>query len=692
MLDGLFRPRAVAVIGASGNPYSIGHIVVKNLVNNGFVGPVFPINPKGGTIRSIQAYKSILDVPCDTIDLVNISIRNVYVPQVLEECGQKGVKYAIVHSAGFKEVGPEGEELERLMVETAHKHGIRIFGPNSQGIQNADPDVSVYANFTFVPQNPGNISIIAQGGGMGEMLKLHLHNVGLGHRMYCSYGNECDLTMPEILKYYGQDEGTRVIMMQTESFKDPRAFLEVAAAITPHKPILAIKAGRTAEGSKAVSSHTGALVDQVKMAEAMYRKAGVVPFTDTHEMIKAAIAMSTQNPPSNNRIGIITNTGGPGIQAVDESISQGLELANWSKDGKNQLEKTQFAEASLGNPVDVVATANQDHYHAAISTLLAEEETDMVMVFFVTAPFTDIDAIAQRIKEATDESDKPVVVVVETFSENYRLIDQLREADLPVYEFPEDGVRALAAMTRYSQLRDRERQDVPELDTNRSRANTIIANYRGKDAYLTQEDAFAVLSAYGIRAPRMAGFSSAAGLDGAAEVVRFPCVLKIDSADVLHKSDEGGVVLNISNVDQLQDAYDGMLEKFGSESVCLLMEQMPKGHELIAGVAASDGLGSLVMFGLGGIFVEVLKDVAAAVAPLSLPEADELVKAIEGFEILTGLRGQDPVDVAAVAEMLVRVSLLAADFPEIVEMDLNPIFAYPEGQSPVAVDARMKIK
>lgn len=692
MLDGLFRPRAVAVIGASENPFSIGHIVVKNLVNNGFAGPVFPVNPKGGNIRNLEAFKSILDVPCDTIDLVNISIRNTFVPAVLEDCGKMGVKFAIVHSAGFKEVGPEGEKLERLMVETAHRHGIRIFGPNSQGIQNADPEVSVYANFTFVPQNPGNISIIAQGGGMGEMLKLHLHNVGLGHRMYCSYGNECDLSMPEILEYYGKDQGTRVIMMQTESFKDPRAFLETAAAITPHKPILAIKAGRTDEGSKAVSSHTGALVDQVKMAEAMYRKAGVIPFTDTHEMIKAAIAMSTQNPPSGGRIGIITNTGGPGIQAVDESIAQGLELATWSDAGLKRLEETQFAEASLGNPVDVVATANQDHYHAAISTLLAEKNTDMVMVFFVTAPFTDIDAIAQRIKEATSESNKPVVVVVETFSENYRLIEQLRAADLPVFEFPEDGARALAAMTRYSNLRDRQQETVPDLATDRERADNILAKYRGKDAYLTQEDAFAVLNAYGIQAPRMAGFSSATGLDGAAEIVGFPCVLKIDSADVVHKSDEGGVILGISDFQSLEEAYKDLMGKFGTDSTCILMQHMPAGRELIAGVAASEGLGSLVMFGLGGVFVEVLKDVAVGVAPLSRIEANELMETIQGFEVLTGLRGQDPVDLPAVAEMLVRVSLLANDFPEIVEMDLNPIFAYPEGQAPVAVDARMKVE
>ncbi|MBU1074096.1 acetate--CoA ligase family protein, partial [bacterium] len=616
MLDGLFRPRAVAVIGASANPYSIGHIVVRNLVQYGFKGPVFPVNPKGGVVRSMQAYKSILDVPCD-VDLVNISIRNVFVPKVLEECGKKGVKFAIVHSAGFKEVGPEGETLEREMVETARRNGIRIFGPNSQGIQNADPDVSVYANFTFVPQKPGNVSIVAQGGGMGEMLKLHLHNVGLGHRMYCSYGNECDLAMPEILTYYGQDEGTRVIMMQTESFKDPRAFLEAAAAITPHKPILAIKAGRTTEGSVAVSSHTGTLVNQATMAEAMYRKAGVVQFTDTHRMVKAAIAMSTQDPPPGNRIGIITNTGGPGIQAVDESVSRGLELARWSEAGTAKLRESLFAEASLGNPVDVVATANHNHYHAAVSTLLAEADTDMVLVFFVTAPFADTDAIAVRIKEATEGSDKPVVVVVETYSEMYGLIDKLRAADLPVFEFAEDGARALAAMNRYARLRARPREDAPDLDVDRAVAEAILARHRGADAYLPQVDAFALLAAYGVPVPAVAPIASEGDLASAAATTGFPCVLKVDAADVVHKSDAGGVALDIADAEELRDAFAEMRAAFPGDGIgFLLMEQKPKGRELIVGATVSPGLGSLVLFGLGGVFVEVMKDVAAAVAPL----------------------------------------------------------------------------
>ena len=690
MLDGLFKPRGIAVVGASANPYSIGHIVIKNLSAYGYKGPIFPINPKGGHIRSFKAFKSILDVP-DVIDLVNISVKYSLVPAVLEECGKKGVKFAIVHTAGFKEVGEEGSQREREMVELAHSYGMRLFGPNSQGIQNADPEVSVYANFTFVPMKPGNISIIAQGGGMGEMLKLHLHNVGLGHRMYCSYGNECDLTMPEILDYYGQDEGTRAIMMQTESFKNPAAFLAIASRITPHKPILAIKAGRTREGSVAVSSHTGTLVDQARMASAMYEKAGVVEFHDTHQMIKAAIAFSTQEPPRGRRIAMITNTGGPGIQAVDEAVDRGLELATWSEEGRAKLEENLYAEASLGNPVDVVATANADHYHAAVETLLAEKDTDMVLVFFVTAPFTDTEAIARRIKEATDGSDKPVVVVVETYSEFYGLIDKLRQSDLPVYEFAEDGARALAAMARYAELRDREIEAPPKISVDRAAAEEILRAHEGRDAYLPQTDAFAILAAYGIPAPKVRPVSGDDDLDAVAADVGFPCVLKVDSADVIHKSDEGGVVLGVSDREALAKGFTDLTERFaGMDATFIIQEQKPAGREIIIGATESPGLGHLVMFGLGGIFVEVMKDVAFALAPLSRPEARVMMREIKGFPILEGVRGETPVDLEAIEDLLLRVSLLVADHPQITELDLNPVFATPEGAC--AVDVRLKVR
>lgn len=692
MLDGLFYPKGVAIIGASNNPYSIGHIVIKNLYEYGYKGPIFPINPKAQHIRSFKCFKSVLDVP-DQIDLVNISIRADLLPGVIKECGEKGVKFCIVHSAGFKEIGEEGIKREREMVELAHKYGMRIFGPNSQGIQNADPEVSVYANFTFVPMKPGNVSIVAQGGGMGEMLKLHLHNVGLGHRMYASYGNECDLSMPEILDYYGQDEGTRVIMMQTESFKDPAAFLEVASRVTPHKPILAIKAGRTQEGSVAVSSHTGTLVDQAAMATAMYRKSGVVQFTDTHQMIKTAIAMSTQDPPAGKRIGIITNTGGPGIQAVDESIENGLTLAKWSDAGKERLKESLYAEASIGNPVDVVATAGADHYFAAMDTLLKEEGTDMVLVFFVTAPFVDLDAIAARIKEACAGSNKPVVVVIETRELWYGLINSLREGGVPVYEFAEDGARALAAMAKYAEMRDRKREDPPELDVDRSAAEKIVKRYEGKNAYIPQVDAFALLRAYGIPAPKVVALNADDDVADAAKEVGYPCVLKIDSTKVIHKSDEGGVVLNIKDDKELSAAFTEMVGWFSEKDAkFIVMEQEPKGTEIIIGATASPGLGSLVMFGLGGIFVEVMKDVVVTLAPLSRPEAREMMQGIKGYKVLEGMRGKKGADLGTVENLLLRVSRLAADFPAIAEMDLNPIFVYPEGTAPAAVDVRIKIQ
>ncbi len=692
MLDALFKPRAIAIIGASNNPYSIGNIVIRNLLEHKFQGPIFPINPKGGHIQCLKAYKSILDVP-DEIDLVNISVQYKLIPSVIEECGKKGVKFAIVHSAGFKEVGEEGIRRERQMVELAHKYGMRVFGPNSQGVQNADPEIMAYANFTFVPMKPGNVSIVAQGGGMGELLKLHLHKVGLGHRMYASYGNECDLTMPEILEYYGKDEGTRVIMMQTESFKDPKKFLEVASRITPHKPILAIKAGRTREGSVAVSSHTGTLVDQAAMATAMFKKAGVVQFYDSDEMIKTAIAMSMQPIPKGRRIGIITNTGGPGIQAVDTAVDSGLELSKWSDEGRARLKASLYAEASLGNPVDVVATAGPDHFHAAVDTLLHEDGVDMVMVYFVTAPFVDLPAIAKRLKDATTGADKPVVCVVCTIDKWAALIHQLRESSIPVYEFAEDASRSLAGMSRYHALRARVAGELrSDLGVDKAAATRLITAYQGKDEYMSQMDAFDLLAAYGIGVPKRAAIKAPGDVAAASAKVGFPCVLKVESSKVIHKSEAGGVVLGIGDVKALQSAYDAMRGKFGPEASLLALEQKPAGREVIIGATEAPGLGTLVMFGLGGVFVEVMKDVVFSVAPLTDREADEMIGGIRGEAVLKGIRGQAGVDLGAIRDLLVRTSRLAADFPNVVEMDLNPILTYPAGQAPCAVDVRIRVR
>jgi acetyltransferase len=387
---------------------------------------------------------------------------------------------------------------------------------------------------------------------------------------------------------------------------------------------------------------------------------------------------------------MITNTGGPGIQAVDEAVDHGLELATWSEKGRAKLAESLYAEASLGNPVDVVATANADHFHAAVETLLAEEGTDMVLVFFVTAPFTDTEAIARRIKEATDASDKPVVVVVETYSEFYGLIDRLRQSDLPVYEFAEDGARALAAMARYTELRERELEAPPELKVDRKAAEEVLGRHEGRDAYIPQVDAFAILSAYGIPAPKVHAVTGPEDLEAAAEV-GFPCVLKVDSTDVIHKSDEGGVVLGIENGEALAAAHAEMTGRFSdTEAAFIVQEQMPAGREVIIGATESPGLGHLVMFGLGGVFVEVMRDVAFALAPLSRPEGLTLMRSIKGFPILEGVRGEPAADLEAVEDLLLRVSRMVADHPSITELDLNPILATPDGAC--AVDVRLKVR
>jgi acetyltransferase len=326
-----------------------------------------------------------------------------------------------------------------------------------------------------------------------------------------------------------------------------------------------------------------------------------------------------------------------------------------------------------------------------VDTLLKEEGTDMVLVFFVTAPFTDTDAIARRIKEATESSDKPVVVVVETWSEQYALIDKLRTSGLPVYEFAEDGARALAAMRRYAEMRDRPKEEPPKIDADRAAAEKVIKPFEGQDAYLPQVEAFKVLSAYGIPVPKVAAIGGPGDLAAAARQVGFPCVLKVDSVHVIHKSDAGGVVLNIADAQALDAAFAEMAKRFeGMEASYLLLEQKPAGHEIVAGVTESPGLGSLVMFGLGGIFVEVMKDVVFGVAPLSRPEAGRMVRAIKGLPVLEGIRGDKGVDLVAVEDLLLRVSRLAADFPGITEMDLNPVLGYPDGT--IAVDVRMKVR
>jgi len=691
MLDALFKPRSVAIIGASNNPLSIGHIVLTNLLDHNFKGPIYPINPKSKFIKSFRAYPSVTDVP-DEIDLVNISIKNTLVPSVLEECGKKGVKFAIVHTAGFKEVGDEGLALEKQIVEIAHKYGMRIYGPNSQGIQNSDPEVSVYANFTFVPMSPGNISIVAQSGGVGETLKLHLYRIGKGIRMYSSFGNEADVSMNEIIDYYGQDEDTKVIMVHIETLKDPAGFLEVANRVTPKKPILALKTGKTSEGTKAVASHTGALIEQETIADVIFKRSGVLRFHSQEDMVDAAVAFSNQPVPKGDRVVIVTNTGGPAIIAVDECISAGLKLAELSPETKETLGKLVFQEAIVSNPVDVVATAGPEQYGGTVEALLKDPNIDSLLLVFVTAPFVDCEGIARKLGEIGETAEKPIVCQVITIQKWAEVIRLIRESGIPVYDFAETEARALSAMTEYGKSVQRKPPSYKEYEVDKTNAESVLSRHRGEEKFLPQKEVFEILRCYGIPTVVTTKIEKEEELEKAAKNIGYPLVLKVDAEKIIHKTEVGGVSLDLKNKTQLQAAFKEMVKKFKEEKPhFILQEYLEVGKEVIMGAKRNEGIQPTIMFGLGGIFVETLKDVQFRLAPLSNEDASEMIQSIKGYPILKGARGEKAVDVDKLTEILIRLSQLAVDFPEIDEMDLNPVFAFEKGKGALVVDARLKI-
>jgi acetyltransferase len=690
MLDALFKPRSVAIVGASNNPFSIGHIVMQNLLNHNFKGPIYPINPKSKSIKSFRAYPSVSEVP-DEVDLVNISIKNTLVPYVLEDCGKKGVKFAIVHTAGFKEVGEEGLQLERQIVEIAHKYGMRIYGPNSQGIQNSDPAISVYANFTFVPMFPGNISIVAQSGGVGETLKLHLYRVGKGIRMYSSFGNEADVSMNEIIDYFGQDEMTKAIMVHIETFKDPAGFLDVASRVTKIKPILALKTGKTSEGTKAVASHTGSLIEQETIADVIFDRAGVLRFHSQQDMIDAAIAFSTQPVPKGERVCIVTNTGGPGIIAVDECMASGLRLAQLSPKTKNDLKKLVFQEAIVSNPVDVVATAGPEQYGGTVAALLKDPNIDSLLLVFVTAPFVDCEGIARKLGEIGKTSKKPIVCQVITIEKWQEVIRLIRESGIPVYDYAETAARVLSSMTDYGNIQMKEAPSFKRYKPKKAEVAQILKRTKDKGGFLTQKDVFAILQSYGIPAVKTAMFKKKVDLLKTAKKIGYPLVLKVDAVDIVHKTESGGVILNLKDEKALMAAFGKMSRKFAKMKPSFILQKyLEGGKEVIMGVKGNEGIQPTVMFGLGGIFVETLKDVQFRLAPIPKQDADKMIRSIKGYPILAGTRGEKPADIDGLADILQRLSNLAFDFSLIDEIDLNPVLAFEKGKGAVVVDARMK--
>jgi len=692
MLDSLFRPKSVAIIGASTKDLSIGNRVIKNLVDFEFKGPVYPINPKADEVRGIKAYKSILECP-DGIDVVHMVIPAKFVPQAVEDCGKKGVKNIIINSGGFSEIGPEGEAIEKDFLAIAKKYGIRMLGPNCQGIINSDPEIRAYCNFTFTQPDVGFISIVALSGGVAEVIHQGFSEMGIGTRIYASNGNACDITIPEIIRYLGDDEGTRVIVTYVEGLRDPETFMEVAKDVAAKKPVLAMKAGRTMEGAKAAASHTGGLAKEDIATDLIFKKAGILTFRDEGELIQAAAAFATQPIPKGNRVGIITNTGGPAVIATDILVADGLELPPLSEKTKNLLKEKLYPEATVSNPVDVLATGNASHYRVCLDAMMDDDNFDCVYVNFVTPFFVDTDSIAKEIAEVNKQQRKPIVCNLMTDKRQWtETVKILQEGGVPCFSLPGVAARALTALVRYNNIRTREVTEVTTFeDVDKAKGKDIIdkAKEAGRNI-LSATEVYDILAAYKIP---LANWRIAANIEEAEKAaleIGFPVVVKADSKTILHKSDMGGVAVNLKDGDAVKSVVMKMEKKLAADDLKFFIQKfMPEGLEVILGAKAEEGLGHLIMFGMGGIYVEVLKDVVFDITPVSESEARDMISSIKMAPLLQGARGEKGVDQKALVEIIQRLSQLVTDLNDIKEMDLNPVIAYEDGV--FAVDARISI-
>lgn len=693
-LDPILRPRTVAVIGASRRPDTLGHEILSNILRYGFTGAVFPVNPNATVVHSIKAYPSVEVIP-DPVDLAVIVVPKDHVLEVAEGCGRKGVRGLVVISAGFKEVGEVGAAAERQLMEIVRRYSMRMVGPNCMGVLNADPAISL--NATFAPTMPpfGHAAFVSQSGALGMSVLDYAKDYGIGISQFVSVGNKPDVSGNDLLLQWEHDESVGVILMYVENFGNPRRFLEIASRIAKRKSIIAMKSGRSKVGARAAASHTGALAASDAAVDALLTQAGVLRASSMEELFDMAMAFNGAALPRSRRTAVLTNSGGPGILIADALEPQGMELVELSPTTIAQLQPLFPPEASLRNPLDMIASATAADYRAALGAILADGNVDSAVAIFVPPLGINAADVAESIVAAASvHPAKPVLAVLmgrEGLPEGKA---ELHRAGIPAYIFPESAARALGALRRLREWRARPETALKTLTVDRERAGRVLTQARTAGrSKLSELEVLGVLNAYGIpTAPaRLAhGPEDAAR---AATDIGFPVALKIVSPQIIHKTEVGGVRVDIATAVEVKAACAEMLNGVSRAAPqatiegILVQRMVPGGREMIVGVSRDRAFGALVMFGLGGIYVEALRDVVFRIAPIGPLDAHDMLKGIRGVAILEGIRGAPPVDFATLGDVLQRVAQLALDFEEIAELDINPLLAFPQGAT--AVDARI---
>jgi acetyl coenzyme A synthetase (ADP forming)-like protein len=695
-LDAIFRPRGIAVIGASRKPGTIGYEIVDNLVRHGYRGAVYPVNPNAVSVHSIPSWPSVRDVRGD-VDLAVIAVPKEHVLETVEVCGERGIGALVVISAGFKEVGAAGRRREAALMAVARRYGMRVVGPNCLGVLNTADDVRMNATFAPVMPPRGPVSFMSQSGAMGVTILDYAAEYGIGIQHFVSVGNKADVSGNDLIEYWAADPATRVILMYLENFGNPRKFTRIARRVTRRKPIIAVKSGRTAAGARAASSHTGVLAGVDTAIDALLAQCGVIRVDTVGELFDLAMAFGHQPLPRGNGVAIVTNAGGPGIIIADACEAAGLRVVELQRETQELLRRDLPEEASVRNPVDMIATATAESYRLALDAVLGDGGVHAAIAAFVPPlGVRQVDVASAIVEARKRDLTKPILSVLmgrEGLPEGRA---ELREVGVPTYIFPESAARSLAAMNRYRTWLERPEGVVRTFDVDTQRVRTLLdgAAAAGRDQLPTHQ-ALEVLAAYGIPTVNARLAASADDAAAAADVVGYPAVVKIVSPDIPHKTDAGGVVLDLRDANEVRAAYEEVVRRGrayapDAEIEGVLVERhVRRGRETIIGMSVDPSFGPVLMFGLGGIYVEALRDVVFRVQPVSDIDAREMVHGIRGVRLLEGLRGEPPSDLDAIAEAIQRVSQLVGDFPQISELDINPFLAFDSGG--LAVDARVSI-
>jgi acetate---CoA ligase (ADP-forming) len=696
-LPELFRPASVAVVGASNRPGKVGTSLFRNLLSAGFQGVAYPVNPSWKSVSGVRCYPDIRSLP-EAPELGVVIVPAPAVARTVDELGRAGTKGAVIISAGFREVGDAGASLEQEVVARAREHHMSIVGPNCFGVFNTDPEVGLNATFSELLPPAGNIAFVSQSGALGAGILKYGASERIGFSRFVSVGNRAGVDENDLLTALDRDPRTRVILLYVESLANGRRFLEAAREVTEHKPVLVIKSGRTSVGERAAKSHTGSLAQSGRdqLFDSVFAQAGVERVDSLGDLFRLAKIFSSGLALDGPRLAILTNSGGPGIVAADAAVRQGLELPALSEGLRTSLARELPSIAAVTNPVDMTADVGAEDYRRSLTRLLASSEVDGAVVISTPTGTMTGETVARAILEAKAASPKPIVACLFGLSDLSAEVTFLEQQGIPTYTFPEEAVEGLGSLARYRAWRNRPHRPVRTFPIDAAKAEAVLRRaHEAGQSVLPEYAARGLLEAYGVRFPGSELVSSADAAVAAAGRIGYPVVLKVASPDISHKTDVGGVAVGLADAAGLRSAYDRMDRQVRQAAPQARIDgyeveaQVPGGKEVLVGVQRDPSFGPIVVFGMGGIYVEVLKDVTFRLAPMRPLSAQHMVESVRAYPLLKGVRGEAASDIPALKEVIERVSQLAVDRPEISELDLNPLIVRPAGQGVVAVDARI---